>query len=109
MYRRSRWEGYAEVFEGASMYTPGEYGRYAPELVKPLIETPIEIRLEMHQHLPELLTEVGKALDPKIAREIAEQRERESAEALEALAQWDERRNAERAKAGKPRGNALGR
>jgi hypothetical protein len=29
---------------------------------RPLIETPVEIRLEMHKHLPELLAEVGKAL-----------------------------------------------
>ncbi len=62
MYRRSRW--------------------------KPLIETPIEIRLEMHEHLPKLVTAVGKAVDPEIARQAAEETEKANLERLKAV--WGE-------------------
>ncbi len=93
MYRRSRWEGYLEVDDPGStlplfMYAPGTYGKYEPEVVKPLIETPIEIRLEMHEHLPKLVTAVGKAVDPEIARQAAEETEKANLERLKAV--WGE-------------------
>lgn len=85
MYRRLMWEGYMEVCEGVALTAPGEYGSNATEFEKPLIETPVQTRLEMHEHLPKLVIAIGAAADPKLADEVSKEKEDSDLKALEAL------------------------
>lgn len=85
LYRRLRWSDYMEVHEGVAITAPGEYGGNETELEKPLIEMPVETRLEMHEHLPKLVIAIGAAADPQLAREVSKEKEEADLKALEAL------------------------
>ena len=90
IYRRQRWEGYIVIDDGIVMRDPGEYGSYATELEKPLIETSVETRLEMHRHLSALVLAVGRTADAALEEELSLEQEVANLKAVEALGELTE-------------------
>jgi hypothetical protein len=63
MYAKFRWHGEMEIYERIVFHESTFNGPNETLEWKPLIETPVAIRLQGHKHLAELVTNVGKLVE----------------------------------------------